>query len=265
MTYEADVAADAPTYWWKMDETSGGTFANSGSEAGTGDGTYGGSLSPASENGPARFGGYWPVFGGGYVDCGNLKGYTIDWALGMTWECWYKRTGTGYARTIWSKQTGGGAGNSEYEWYVNGGFGDPNSDQLGGGVWRYSAAYSPTYVGPLTGEVDQMYQWHHFVVRITDDPTPFCSYWLDGALVIEQQAGVPPYSSTRPPTRTGALSDPGIGYPLWIGMLHPYYYPWPGALAHCAIYDYPLGQDRIEQHYGGAESSVTWSVGRIGW
>ncbi len=185
--------------WWKFDEASGSTAADSsGQVAANGILSAGATFQPAA----GKFGGA-VYFNGtsGFVDAGDLPRFEFSASQSFTVACWYKsdgdetiaeyQTNNGLVSKGYGHATNGtGAVNTYdplgyYQLQFNGAAGNPNSyfqfdsrqSSSANTAFRFPTAFP-------TGSIDVVNNnWHHFVVVIDRvAATPACKMYLDNAL-----------------------------------------------------------------------------------
>lgn len=237
MTYASVIAADSPVAWWRLDETSGTSVADSGS--GTADnGTLTGTGTTLGLNGidTADSGGgtAYKFAGSSYIDCGALAS-KLQFAIGSSFsiEAW-----AAFPSTL-DTATGpilceAYAGDGTVRWCLghwDGQFRNYAAFGWYNGQWRTISDTST----PLNDDL-----WHHYVG--TFDGTQVRLY-IDGSLV----AG---------PTTLGG-TQPGGNENLYIGRRWDSANYWTGWLDEIAIYSSALSSTQVGNHYAAMNLSTT--------
>lgn len=223
--YFAEVMADAPISYWKLDETSGTTATDA---VGGNNGTYTGGYT-LNQQGIPSTGRPSVLFNGtsGYVDLGAPAALNLTTA--WTLEAWVFLTSSTYnGRGILSELWTGGSNPILYGLgfgITTGGAGGANSLQVGyftGSGWQAATA------GTLT-----INTWHH-VVGTWDGTT--LRLYVDDAQVATATPSAAPVAGINGIT-IGRSHDTG-GTPFF-----------PGRIDEVAIYSTALSAARITAHY----------------
>lgn len=238
MTYASVIAADAPLAWWRLDETSGTSAADSGSGTAA-NGTYNGSYTLAEPgiDGADAGGGTSVLFADGsgdYVDVGAMPA-KLQLAVGAAFslEAWVAM-GSDLSSNGPAIITEAFAGDGTVRWMLgtfNGS--SPTATPSFGwynGAWRLVQASSAIN--------DDL--WHHLVG--TFDGTQQRLY-VDGSLV----AG---------PTTPGG-TQPGGNENLYIGRRWDSAASWLGFIDEVAIYSSALSSTQVSNHYAAFNPSPT--------
>lgn len=228
--YVATVLADTPLAFWKLNETSGTTAADSSGNALAGTYTGGYTLAAAP---PSNAPGAVLLNGStGYVNCGTPAALNVTAA--WTLEAWIYLTATPNGCGVITEFFNA-TGNVLYEI----GFGISTSgSSLTAGYYTGSAWQI------VTGTALTLNAWHH--IAATWDGTTLRLY-ADGAQV-----------ATATPTAAPVAGNNGI----YIGRRHdssasPYF---PGRIASAAIYGTALSAARISAHYSAGTAVSNASI-----
>jgi len=214
MTYNSEVLADSPIHYFKLDETSGTTFANAGSNG------YTTSLNKGTGvtlNESDSISGKACTFDGSANS--NATAFSLYGqypSSGTTIEVWYKGTDTGTIAR-W------GSGSSS--WAVN---------VVSGGYVQFNWGVTGTYTAS-TGAVNDG-QWHHIVCSATNSSGTY-QIWVDKTKVLDSGAG----------QSVGNFSSNGD---LYIGDNSTS--AIAGKIDEFAVYNSVLSSTRIAAHYDAA-------------
>jgi hypothetical protein len=222
LTYDQEVAADAPFRYWKLEEPSGSTATDSSGNAGNG--TYVGSPTLAQTGLVAGDAGTSVLFPGAAstrVTVVDSAGYD---STSVTVECWFKSTDATSAPNMVSRD-GGGSGNRSFQFRLNAGA--PSFVYFRGG----STGGANEIVDPSTRNDGSP---HHMAATV-DDATKTATLYVDGAQV-DQDVG---FSG-------GSLSPSTF---LLIGTRTSVANPYAGNLQKVAYYTTALSAARVLAHY----------------
>jgi hypothetical protein len=217
----ADVLADSPLAFWKLDETSGTTVAD---QMGNYPGTIVGS--PALGQPGVPSGGYSMGFGtGNYIDFGNVLNLAPDTTMAL--EAWIIMPSGwvgGQFLPIITK------GDTSYR-LARGNTGDnvQFTSQAGGPGSLYSGDGSPS-LGNGT--------WHHIVAQMNGSNKQI---YIDGNLAVS--GGDVTHGGNANSLMIGANSGAGGRY-------------FYGRMANVAVYDHNLTAARISAHYQAGTSAI---------
>lgn len=230
--YNAIVLSDAPLAYWKLNETTGTTAADSSGNALSG--TYAGSYTLASappSNAPGAV-----LLDGiiGYVNCGTPAALNITAA--WTLEAWIYLT---------AKPNGAGIICEAYPGSGNVLYALAFSNATGVGASTLMCGfYTGTAWRAIVGPSPSINAWHH--VAATWDGTTLRLY-LDGTQV-----------ASGTPAATPVAGNNGIYLGRrWDTYSSPYF---PGRLAAAAIYGTALSAARIATHYSAGVSAGSAAV-----
>lgn len=218
--YFAEVMADTPISYWKLDETSGTTATDA---VGGNNGTYTGGYT-LNQPGIPSTGRPSALFNGtsGYVALGTPASLNITAA--WTLEAWVYLTSTPNGSAVIGEQYTGAGNPILYEL----GFGlNALSANLEGGYYTGSAWKT------ITGSALSLNTWHHIV----------CTW--DGTMLRLYADGAQVASGAQSPGPTAGMNA------LYIGRRHdaigsPFF---PGRIDEVAIYSTALSAARITSHY----------------
>lgn len=227
MAYSTPIGVDTPTHWFRLNETTGTTLANSGSNTYTtvlNKGT-GMTLNQANTTGSAPGATAAALLDGtanAYASALSLFGQFP--AAGMTVELWYKGTDTGIL-CRW------GSGSSNY-WGI---------EVVTGGFIKWTRA-SSTFTA-TTGVVNDG-NWHHIVCTSTNSTGTYQIY-VDKVKVLDSGGGqsVANFSSN---------ADLYIGDNTTNAIA--------GLVDEFAIYDKVLTASRIQTHYNNSDLGTAVTI-----
>ncbi|WSQ50914.1 DNRLRE domain-containing protein [Streptomyces sp. NBC_01218] len=228
--YRGEVTGDAPSAYWRFDETSG-TLARSEVTANAGNGTYSATTLGATG-----------IFGTGDGTAAHLAGtgavrvpstmLNADTSLAI--ELWF-RTVKASAVLLGIQDAATGQTSTSWRPVLN-------IDSTG----KLRGQFAGPTVAPITSSATVTdNQWHHVVLSGADTTQ---SLYLDGVKVGSLAGAIT--------NQTGSYTYLGAGYasPSWIGLAGGTYY-FTGDLDEAAFYDHPLTDDQVADHYEARERS----------
>lgn len=217
-TYAQVVAADSPRAWWKLDETSGTSAADS---AGSNTGTYAGATLNQS---PLITTGKSGLFSGSSSGISVPHSTTLNFiSTGFSLECWVKTTQASIAR-LFDKSTSG-TNFPEYWMFMNA------NGTITAEV-RSSNADTPKVAATTVMAVNDGTR-HHTVAAFV--PSGTLKIYIDNALAASVSHAI--------------ASSYNNGSPLYIGRRSNFADCLNGSLDEVAVYGSALSPERVAAHY----------------
>lgn len=222
MAYADEVLADSPLGYWKLDETSGTTVADS-----SGNGRDGVLTGSPGRSAGAPPGGGFDFDGSSRVNIADDAAWDVTTGLTIETSIFFPATPPSSYRRIFTRDNS----SSPQTWTLgtNGGSWDAFIRDGGG---SYTAIFT-------SGTVPTDNAWH--LVIVESDATSSRLY-VDDALV---------------ETLTGMSSWYASSLGLSIGSDIGGSYAWPEGVAHCSIYDGILGSTRRTAHWNAWSATAT--------
>ncbi|MBS3953615.1 MAG: hypothetical protein KGZ88_11765 [Methylomicrobium sp.] len=234
MTYDEEVLADNPKGYWKLNEASGLSAADSSGNNKT--------MTLINTNGP------WlrqpPLYktlsnrsiyfnGNQQYAFRNYEAY-FNFSY-VTMECWaYMRPEAGVGFSLSKVESGG------YAQYVNAGYIDAN-------IWKNGA-----YIANAGTAFPTINRPRHMVTTFDGR---YVRHYIDGALIFTRDSGASHVLGYGNNVSLMIGANPsGTGSSIQTGN------PPQGILSNLAIYDYVLSAARIAAHYAAAKRQVSGSI-----
>lgn len=223
MSYATEVAADSPLHWFKLDETSGTSLANAGSNGTALTKAAGMTLNQADT---ISSGGKSAALDGSATSYASATSQFGQYpSAGATYEIWYKGTDASGTIARW------GSGSTNY-WAIK---------VVSGGFVSFTRA---TQVHTATSGVVNDGAWHHIVVNYTN-ATGTYNIYVDKTLVYTTTGASVPNLNANQTLFLGDDTDSIIG-----------------KVDEFAVYTGVLSSTRINAHYNNAvvPTSITIDV-----
>jgi len=230
MSYSSEVLADSPVGYWRLEETTGATAADSSGNAR--DGTYTGSPTLGVPGALAISTNKATTFNGTtqYVAISDAAAFSIPTTNLFSVEAWFRTTATGAVRNIVSKVT---AANFEWSMFINGA---PAINFL---VYNAAGGGSNSLQGPASVVANT---WYHVVATVNASTNAMILY-INGVQV-DTNTNTQILANGTSPVNIGRRPD---GTSLF-----------NGSVDEVAIYPTVLSAARVAAHYAAA--AIEWEL-----
>jgi len=230
MSYSSEVLADSPVGYWRLEETTGATAADSSGNAR--DGTYTGSPTLGVPGALAISTNKATTFNGTtqYVAISDNAAFSIPTTNLFSVEAWFRTTATGAVRNIVSKVT---AANFEWSMFINGA---PAINFL---VYNAAGGGSNSLQGPASVVANT---WYHVVATVNASTNAMILY-INGVQV-DTNTNTQILANGTSPVNIGRRPD---GTSLF-----------NGSVDEVAIYPTVLSAARVAAHYAAA--AIEWEL-----